>query len=441
MLWTRGLRRVASEQALELVQVAASLGASRQADDIIGLLDIGNSKTVCLIVAAPRSGGKADGARVLGVGVQPTRGLKAGVVVALDEAEQAVRAAVAQAERVAGVRVEEVLLSVACGRLKSSTFAANTEIEGRVVGSADIERLMAAARTHVERDGRTLLHMNCISYRLDDAAGIDEPRGLAGKTLGADLHAVTADEAPLRNMLHVIERAYLSAAGLAPAPYASGLAATTEQERQLGVVAIDIGAGTTTLAFFARGHLLSTDVVPVGGNHATFDLAQALQTPAHEAERIKREYGTVARVVSDDHEVISYAPAGEDAAARAQTTKGEVRAVIRGRMLRLFGHVAGRIERSGVSRYAMQRMVLTGGASQLVGLGEFAADFFARPVRIARIEPFDGMPAGLGSPVFSTSVGLIHVALDPSAGTRGDVGDLEAGGYLQRMGQWLREGF
>ena len=148
--------------------------------------------------------------------------------------------------------MEEVFLSVACGRLKSSTFTANTEIEGRVVGSADIERLMAAARTHVERDGRTLLHMNCISYRLDGAAGIGEPLGLAGRTLGADLHAVTADEAPLRNLLQVVERAYLSAAGLVPAPYASGLAATTEEERQLGVVAIDIGAGTTTLAAFAQ---------------------------------------------------------------------------------------------------------------------------------------------------------------------------------------------
>jgi cell division protein FtsA len=145
--------------------------------------------------------------------------------------------------------------------------------------------------------------------------------------------------------------------------------------------------------------------------------------------------------VTDDHEVISHALAGEDQRARAQTTKGEVRAIIRGRMLRLFGHVAGRIERSGVARHTMQRIVLTGGASQLVGLGEFAADFFARPVRIARIEPFDGMPAGFGSPVFSTSVGLIQAALDPTAGTRGDRGGLEAGGYLQRMGQWLREGF
>ncbi len=425
--------------------MVASVGSVRPADHVFGLLDIGNSKTVCVIAAAARkAGGHGAGpgaVRVLGIGVAATRGLKAGVVVALDDAEQAVRAAVAQAERVAGVSVEEVFLSVACGRLKSTTFTANTKIEGRVVASADIDRLMAAASAHAERDGRTLLHMNRISYRLDGAAGIGEPLGLAGKTLGADLHAVSADEAPLRNMLHVIERAYLSAAGIAPAPYASGLGATTEEERQLGVVAIDIGAGTTTLAAFARGHLLSTDVVPSGGNHATFDLAHALAATPQEAERIKKEYGTLARVVPDEHETIAYAQPGEDGEGRSQTTKGEVCAIIRGRMLRLFGHVAARIERSGVARHTMQRMVLTGGGSQLNGLGEFAADFFARPVRIARVEPLEGVPAGFGGPAFSTSVGLVQVALDPSAGSRGDRGGLEAGGYLRRVGQWLREGF
>jgi cell division protein FtsA len=212
--------------------VTASIGSGRQAEQVVGLLDIGNSKTVCVIAAIARPASGSVAVRVVGVGVAPTRGLKGGLVVALDDAEQTVRADVAQAERAAGVSVEDVYLSVACGRLKSRTFTAKTEIEGRVVVSADIERLMGAARAHVERDGRTLLHMNRISYRLDSAAGIGEPLGLAGKTLGAELHAVTVDEAPLRNLIHVVERAYLSAAGLAPAPYASGLGATTEEERQ-----------------------------------------------------------------------------------------------------------------------------------------------------------------------------------------------------------------
>jgi cell division protein FtsA len=414
---------------------------SRQADHVIGLLDVGNSKTVCVIaVLASPADGPRD-ARVLGAGVAPTRGLKGGLVVALDDAEQTVRAAVAQAERAAGVAVEDVYLSVACGRLKSSTFTANTEIEGHVVAGRDIERLMVAAHAHVERDGRTLLHMNRICYRLDSAAGIGEPLGLAGRTLGADLHAVTADEAPVRNLIHAVERAYLSAAGLAPAPYASGLGATTEEERRLGVVVIDMGAGTTGMASFAGGHLLSVDVVPVGGNHTTFDVAHALAAPAYEAERIKKEYGSLARAASDDHEPIQYVRFDEDAGSGARTTKGEVRAIVRSRTLRLFGHLAGRIERSAVTQHTMQRVVLTGGGSQLAGLGEFAADFFARPVRVAPTEPPEGMPVGFGGPAFSASVGLLHVALDPAAGTRGDRSSREAGGYLRRLGQWLREGF
>jgi cell division protein FtsA len=379
---------------------------------------------------------------VLGFGVQPTRGLRGGVVIALDDAEEAVRGAVAQAERAAGVGVEEVFVSVACGRLKSATFTANTQIEGRVVGSADIERLMTAARAHAERDGRMLLHLNCISYRLDGANGIGEPLGLAGTTLGADLHAVTADEAPVDNLLQAIERAYLSTAGLLPAPYASGLAATTEEERQLGVVAIDIGAGTTKLAAFARGHLLATGVLPAGGNHVTLELAQALSAPAYEAERIKKEYGTLARDAGDERGAVTYVvAAGEDAPARAEIAKAEVRTIVRGRMLRLFGQIAGLIERSGVAPFVAQRMVLAGGGSQLVGLGEFAADFFGRPVRIARIEPCDGMPAALYGPAFATSVGLIHAALDPSAGRRENRDGLAAEGYLRCVGQWLREGF
>lgn len=424
--------------------MSTSLGSNRRADDIVGLLDIGTSKTVCVIAAVPQSRAAAASlrqveVRVLGVGVCPSRGMKSATVFELHEAEQAVREAVAQAERAAGTAVEGVLLSVACGRLKSSTFTAATDIEGRVVDTVDIERLTAAARKHVERDGRTLLHMNCISYRLDGTEGIGHPLGLAGRTLGSDLHAVTADDGPLRNLLHVLERAYLTASSLVPAPYASALAATTGEERQVGVLCLDIGAGTTSAATFAQGHLLSTDVVPIGGNHATSDLAQTFSAAVYEAERIKKDHVTLARAAGGDHDVIAYVHA-DDEAGSGSITKGQARAIVRDRMLRLLGEVAGRLERTNVARYA-KRIVLTGGASQQAGLSELAADFFARPVRIARIQPVGGLPAGFASPAFSTAVGLVQVALDPSAGTHWEQGGLERGGYLQRMGQWIRESF
>jgi cell division protein FtsA len=425
--------------------VAASLASSGQSADVIGLLDIGTSKTVCIIIIAcprPREGERRplEGVRVLGVGHRPSRGLKAGVVVDLDEAEQSVRAAVAEAEHAAGVALEDVVVAVACGRLKSSTFVARTNIEGRMAGDPEVERLMAAGRSFAERDGRMLLHMNCISYRLD-GAGIPDPHGRAGSVLEADLHAVTADEAPLRNLLHVVERPYLSVVGVVPAPLAGSLAATTGEERDQGVLCIDMGAGTTGWSIFAGGHLLSNGLVPIGGNHVTFDIVGALSTTLAEAERIKKDCGTLARAAVDDREVVTYQPAGEHEPPLGQASKVEICDIVSGRVASLVAHLAEQVERLGFPRHATERVVLTGGASQLSGVGEFVAKVLARPVRVAGQQPVAGMPASFCGPAFSTATGLLHVVLDPAAGVRWDGIDTEASGYLGRMRQWIRESF
>jgi len=335
-----------------------------------------------------------------------------------------------------------VLLAVTCGQLKSSTFEADTKIEGRIVSGTDIERLMAAGRRYGQRDGRTLLHLNHITYRLDGAEGVPDPRGMAADTLATDLHAVTADEAPLRNLLHVVERAYLSAAGLAPAAYASGLASTTEDERQLGTTCIDLGAGTTSLSMFAEGQLVWVDTLAVGGQHVTFDIARTLSTSFAEAERIKTLYGTLETVESDEQGMVAYTLAGEEEPTLYQTTKAHVRGIIGSRMSDLLAHVAERIGRSGLAHLAAHGVVLTGGGSQLPGLAAFAAAALGRPVRTARLQPA-GMPEDCCSPVFSAAVGLVRIALDPATGVhpRRVRRAAEGGGYLERVGQWLREGF
>ena len=188
----------------------------------------------------------------------------------------------------------------------SRTFAADTRIEGKTIGSAHVERLMAAGRKYAERDGGTLLHINHVGYRLDGAATIANPLGMTGTTLAADLHAITVDDAPLRSLVNVIERAGFIPAGVAPAPYASGLASTTEEERRLGVVCIDMGAGATTLSVFAAGRLRLVDTVAVGGQHVTFDIARALSTPFDQAEQIKTLYGTLENAASEDEGMVAY---------------------------------------------------------------------------------------------------------------------------------------
>lgn len=416
---------------------------SSRSSDVISVLDLGTSK-VCCIIAQPdlarQQDGPDAGLRVIGIGHQRSRGLKAGVILDLDEAEAAIRAAVSQAERMAGQSVHDVYVSVACGRLRSLTYTAKAEISSGSVRAADIARVLSGGKCYAQRDGRLLLQLTQIGFRLDGASGIRDPRGMAASTLTADLHAVTADEAPVRNLLLVVERCHLSVAGLIVAPYASTLAVTTPEERRLGVTVVDVGGGTTTICMFAEDHFLHAEVLPVGGNHVTFDVARALSTPVAEAERIKALYGTMIRARSDVHELISYPVTGEDDGSVRHTTKAELNGVLHPRVDSILSLVRERVQRAPVAAVAARRLVLTGGGSQLVGLGEVVADLMGCPVRVARPVPVAGLPSFACSPAFAVVVGMLHAAAagEPSAGIGDDFEGLPPG-YLRRVGSWLRE--
>ncbi len=411
--------------------------------DTIGVLDLGSSKVACIIARqAPDTDVASDlgGLKILGIGHQRSHGVKAGVILDLDQAEAAIRAAVDQAERMAGITLSSVYVSIACGRLRSLNFAARAEVENGIVGDDEIARVLAGARAYAERDGRRLVHLARIGYRLDGGPGVREPRGMAASMLAADLHAVTADEGPVRNLLLAVERCHLATTGLVATPYAAALAVTTPQERRLGVTVVDIGGGTATIAMFAEDHFLHADVLPVGGNHMTFDIARTLSMPLVEAERIKALYGTMVRARSDEHETISYPAAGEDDGELRHTTKAELHALLRPRVDSILTLVRERIQAAPTARFAEARLVLTGGASQMVGLGAYAAELLACPVRVARPQPIGGLPPNACSPAFAVVVGMLHAA------AAGDIqaavephGTAQAGGYLRRVGDWLQE--
>ncbi len=411
----------------------------RGSPDILGLLDIGTSKICCAIVAPDHSA--SQGLRVIGLGHQRSRGIKAGVIVDLDEAEQAVRAAVAQAERMSGQQLEEVVASAACGRMRSSHFVAHAQLDSGAVRSSDVARVQKAARAYAERDNRLTLYLNRLAYRLDGAAGVRDPLGMAGARLSADMHAITADEAPLRNLKLLIERCYLSLSCAVPSALASILAVTSEEERRLGIICLDIGGGMTTISAFADNRFLFADAVPVGGNHMTFDIARELRTPLAEAERIKALYGTLVAARSDDHEVIKYPMAGGDEPT-GQVAKARLRSILQPRMESLLALVRERLQRSQVMNYAGERVVLTGGTSQLVGIGEFAANILGRPVRIAHPSPSSGLPANACIPAFATVAGLCEATQSVQSGWASfpEYGTVETG-YLGQMGQWLRQSF
>jgi cell division protein FtsA len=408
---------------------------------VMSVLDVGTGKVVCLICAF-MSGSEAVAPRLLGFGHQRSQGLKASVVTDMDAAEDAVRRAIQQAEAMAGIAVEQVFLSVACGRLKSSNLRASTTIPDGYVTAQAVEQLVTSGRRYVERDGRQLLHMNAVGYRVDGLGGISDPIGLTGHELSSDLHGVSIDQAPLRNLMHVVERCNVDVAGVVASPYASAIAATDQAERHEGVVLIDIGAGSTTMAFFVEGHLVSVHAAPIGGNHLTFDIARALSTSVVEAERIKSLYGNMQPAHSGEHDVVPYKIAGDQDSTLYHVNRAELRDIIAPRIDALVGMISEQIETSSIAPARFARVVLTGGGSQLVGLADIAAELLDRPVRLGRADMRMGWDERLSGAAFSTVCGVALVARDRRLQSLGLLPASEARkGYLGQVGQWIRESF
>ena len=407
-----------------------------------GFLDIGSSKIACLIAEFGASGQNAGGPdfRVTGVGHCRSQGVRSGLVIDLDQAEDVVGACISQAERMAGVTLDEITVSVSCGRLKSLNFVANAEIQRGVVGAKDVGRLLKAGSAYVERDGRSLIQMNRVNLRLDDLPVGRDPRGMAAHTIAADLHAVTADETAIQNLSMLIDRCHLDVEEMIVAPYASGLAATSEEERQLGVTCVDVGGGATTISVFAEGQFIHAHAIPVGSDHVTYDIARALQTRLVEAERIKALYGTLLMAQSDEQEVFSYSLTGEEEGMTQQATKAQLAQIIRPRFVSLMTLIEERLEASNLGPVAGSRFVFTGGGSQMVGLAEFAANALVRPVRTVRPLVVPGLPPSLSGGAFSNVAGqlLQRSGMGEEILTSNE-GESLSRGYFERVGQWLME--
>jgi len=419
---------------------------------VICALDIGTSKVACLIARLKPCGAhealrrRSHAVEVLGIGHTRARGIKSGTVVKLDEAEQAVRQAVDAAERMARVHVESVVLSVGAGRVGSELYAATVHIGGPAATDGDIERVLAAGSRHSVRGGRAVLHSLPVSYALDESRDIRDPRGMLGRRLGVDMHVVTTDVAVARNLMLAVERCHLCVEAMAAAPYAAGLCALADDEADLGAAIVDIGAGTTTVAVFSHGRFVHADAFALGGNHITTDLARGLTAKVVDAERIKTLHGSAICGASDDRDMITVPPVGEDEREPPHVvSRAALVRIISPRVEEILEMVRDRLAASPFAADPGARVVLTGGSSQLAGLPEIAARILARRVRVGRPLGVAGLPEAAKGPAFAVAAGLLiypqvaHLEQVESRRTRALMTGTE--GYFARVGRWLRESF
>lgn len=415
------------------------MGRNAAKAGLIAALDIGTAKIACLVATLD-----AEGRPVFaGIGHQRSRGLKSGVVVDAEEAERAVRAAIGQAERMAGVTLDRVTLALGCGRIGSTRFVARATLETGIVRPGDLERVLAGGEAYLKRDGRTLVHVDHSDWKLDQTAGVRNPVGMAARELAVELGAVTADEGPVRNLAAIIERCHVTVGAFTATPVASAHAVTTIEERRLGALVVDIGAGMTCLARFVDGRLEQVEAIPVGGNHVTSDLAKGLGTSLTEAERIKTLYGTLVKATSDDSELISYPAIGqEDEPTVAQTSRARIRELIGPRIAQVFDLVAERLSAGRTLMPDPGFVVLTGGTSQLIGIEGAWMQRFGGVARVGRTRPIGRMPANMSSPAFATVIGLVAAGRsDAGSGTEHLRRRADDTGRFGRVQRWLRESF
>jgi len=418
---------------------------------IVTALDIGTSKVCCLIGKTSSAPdwfeGKGDAVQFEVMGFDHTRaeGLKAGMVTHLDSAEHCIRSAVDAAERMAGVIVEDVHVSVTCGRLKSESFSASVALPSGTVRDDDVQRLLAGGRQYAARDKRAVLHALPTGYRLDENGGISEPHGMCGERLSVDIHTVTADEVAMRNLMLCVERCHLGVASLVAAPYSSALSVITPDEAKLGVACIDFGAGTTTLSVVADGHFVHADAIALGGNGITNDIARTLGAPIEHAERLKTLHGSAFATLSDEREIITYPCVSAMAQGSLnQITKAQLACIIRPRIEEILDLMRRRLAASGPAAEVAQHLVLTGGGSQLTGLPELASNMFGRPARLGRPRAMNGLPPAAAAPDFSAAIGLLlHWARgDDRLGARAEQRFLRTGtGYFTKVGEWFMDNF
>jgi cell division protein FtsA len=408
---------------------------------VVGI-DVGTTK-ICTLVGTEESPGQI---RILGVGIEPSQGIKKGVVVDLAAASQAVSRSIDKAERSSGLEITSALVSLAGSQVSSVNSHGVVGVSGRVIDQDDIERAIEAARAVAIPHNREIIHVIQRGFDVDGQAGIRMPLGMHGYRLEVETHIITASAASVENLRQCVGTSGVEVSQFVLNPLASAEVVLNETERQMGVVVVDMGGGTTDMAIYIDGDVWYTSVLAVGGNHVTSDIAHGLRLPMSQAEEIKIQHGHALQAEVGNQESFNIRPFGEQEVV--QVNRQELAEIIEARVEEIIGLVLQEIKRSGYDGLLPAGMVLTGGSSALPGIRNLASSVLGVPVRIAQPDNLVGMVDKLDSPAYSTGVGLLRWAflmsefIPPGNHKRGSYSrsgsDTQGGGTrMDKIKSWL----
>lgn len=415
-------------------------------DPIVAALDIGTAHTTALVAAVQGDLPRAPILRIMGVGRTRTMGLRRGVVSDIEEATHSIRKAMEEATRVAGVVPDSLYVGIAGEHVRAMSSTGVVAISGEEIRRSDVDRVNEVARAMSIPQDRELLHAIPQEYHVDKNLGIRDPVGMIGTRLETEMYLITIGTSPAMNLRKSIEKAGYKTRELVLEPLASALAVLTEEEKELGVLLLELGAGTTDLAIFHEGKIRHLGTIPYGGNSVTADLVQGLGVTQSDAEQLKEAYGCAYEPMVSPDELI---------AVPATATHGErhlsrelMSHIIHQRMDEVFDLVQRDLKSAGYAGRLNAGMVLTGGGASMDGIAELAADVFGIGVRVGIPHAkLTGLRESVALPQFATVAGLAlygahRIALGGVVGRRPPgMGGAGVDKIAGRVKTWLQDFF
>ena len=408
---------------------------SKDNRDLLVGLDIGTSKVVALVAELSPEGQF----NVLGLGQTSSKGLKKGVVVNIEATVQSIQKALEEAELMSDRRIIQVFTGIAGNHIVSFNSSGMVAIRDKEVGAGDVERVLETAKAINIPTDQQILHILIQEFIIDGQEDVREPIGMSGLRLEVKVHIVTGAVSAAQNIVKCVRRCGLEVNDLILQPLASSLAVLTEDEKELGVVLIDIGGGTTDIAIYSQGSIRHTAVIPIAGDQITNDIAMALRTPTIEAEDLKIHHGVARQELADATAMIDVPGVG-DREPRPMS-KQALAAVIEPRVEELFTLVRNIVRESGYEDMVSSGIVLTGGTAMMPGMEELAERVFLKPARIGSPEYRGHLHEVLRSPRYSTGLGLL---MEGQAQLMRGRRSLQSGsfqGVVSRMKEWFTGNF
>ena len=404
-------------------------------EELVVGLDIGTTK-VCAIVGEVTE----DGVDIIGVGSHPSTGLKKGVVVNIDATVQSIERAIEEAEHMAGVEITQVFAGIAGAHIRSINSQGVWAVKDKEVRESDVQAVLEQAKAINIPQDREIIHVLPQEYTIDHQDGVKDPIGMSGVRLEVKVHLVTASTTSAQNILKCCNRAGLQVSDVVLEPLASAEAVLHEDEKELGVVLIDIGGGTTDIAVFCDGAIVHSSVLAVGGHQLTADIAYGMRSPHSEAERIKHRFGCATSSMVGEDEMMEVPSVGGRPAR--QVRRQSLTAVIEPRVEEIFTLVRREIEKSGFEDKIGSGAVITGGSTLLEGMPELAEQVLGMPVRRGIPSRVGGLIDVVKTPAYATAVGLVlHGVRRMANGHVIRARETDRGGMWKRMRGWFGEVF